>query len=122
MHVDLKELLAEPHEIQRRRIATILGQKSSCIIFNAVMTHRQAVDAALLRQLRYFVDVETAVDYHNRSEPVTQQIMARSDSVAVWNEIYNQYIPGIAARVAAGDAPGACTSIMTMLTQVESEY
>ena len=122
MHVDLKELLTEPHEIQRRQLATILGQKSSCIIFNAVMTHQLAVDAALLRQLRYFVDVETAVDYHNRSEPVTQRIMARSDSAATWNEIYNQYIPGIAAQVAAGDTPGACTSIMTMLAQVESQY
>ena len=122
MHVDLTELLTEPHEIQRRRLASILGQKSSCIIFNAVMTHRQAVDAALLRQLRYFVDVKTAVDYHNRSESVTQRIMARSDSVAVWNEIYNQYIPGIAAQVAAGDVPGAYTSIMAMLTQVESQY
>jgi hypothetical protein len=126
MYVDLKELLTEPYEIQRRRVATILGQKNSCIMFNAVMTHQQnhvtVVDVALLRQLRHLVDIKTAVDYHNRSEPVTQRIMARSDSVAVWNEIYNQYIPGIAARVAAGDAPGAWVSIMTMLTQVESEY
>ena len=122
MHVNLTELLAEPYEIQRRRLASILGQKNSCIIFNAVMTHQQEVDVALLRQLRHLVDVKTAVDYHNRSEVVTQRIMARSDSVAAWNEIYNQYIPGIAARATAGDAASAWSSIMAMLAKVESQY
>ena len=129
--MDLKELLAKPDYMQRHYLAIKLGQESSCIVFNAVKTHLQThttvFDVALLRQLRHLVDVKTAVDYHNRSEPVTQRISAREDSVAVWNEIYNQYIlnpvrPGIAALATAGDATGAWTSIMAMLTQVESRY
>jgi hypothetical protein len=122
MNIDLKELQAKPYDEQRRRIASILGQKSSCIVVNAVMAHSIVVDVALLRQLRHLVDIETAVDYHNRSEPVVQKILARSDSVAVWNEIYNQYIPAIAAQATAGDAASAWNLIMTMLAQVESEY
>jgi hypothetical protein len=126
MNIDLKELLAKPYDEQRRRVATILGQKNSCVVFNAVMTHQQAratvIDVALLRQLRHLVDIKTAVDYHNRSETVTQRITARSDSVAVWNEIYNQYIPSIAAQATAGDAASAWNLIMTMLVKVESQY
>ena len=122
MHVDLKELSAEPHEIQRRRLASILGQKSSCIVVNAVMVHPTVVDVALLRQLRHLVDIETAVDYHNRSEVVTQRINSRSDSAEVWSEIYNQYIPDIAVQVTAGNPTAAWVSIMTMLAEVESRY
>lgn len=124
MHVDLKELLTKPYEIQRHCVATILSQKNSCIVFNAVLTHQHSIafDVALLYQLRHLVDVKTAVDYHNRSELVTQRIMARSDSSTVWSEIYNQYIPGIAAQATAGDAPGAWNSIMAMLANVESQY
>ena len=124
MHVDLKELLTKPYEIQRHCVATILGQKNSCIVVNAVMAHQHSIafDVALLYQLRHLVDVETAVDYHNRSKPVTQRILARPDSAEVWSEIYNQYIPRIAAQATAGDAPGAWTSIMAMLAKVESQY
>ena len=122
MYVDLKELQAKPYEEQRRRIAIILGQKSSCIVVNAVMAHPTVVDVALLRQLRHLVDIETAVDYHNRSEPVVQRILARSDSVESWSEIYNQYIPTIAVQATAGNPTAAWVSIMTMLAEVESRY
>ena len=124
MKIDLKELLAEPYELQRQFVASILGQKSSCIVVNAVMPyqHTCAGDIPALLQLRHLVDVETAINYHNRSESVTERIMARSDSAAVWSEIYNQYIPGIAAQATAGDASGAWAAIMTMLAQVESRY
>ena len=126
MYVDLKELQAKPYEEQRRRIAIILGQKSSCIVVNAVMTYQQAhatvIDVALLRQLRHLVDIKTAVDYHNRSDAVTQRIMARSDSDVIWTEIYNQYIPAIAVQATAHNPVAAWVSIMTMLAEVESQY
>jgi len=122
MYVDLKELQAKPYEEQRRRIASILGQKSSCIVVNAVMAHPTVVDVALLRQLRHLVDIETAVDYHNRSEPVVQKILARPDSDVIWGEIYNQYIPAIAVQATAHNPVAAWVSIMTMLAEVESEY
>ena len=122
MYVDLKELQAKSYEEQRRCVANILGQKSSCIVVNAVMVHPTVVDVALLRQLRHLVDIETAVDYHNRSEPVVQKILTRSDSVEVWSEIYNQYIPDIAVQATAGNSSGAWASIMTMLAEVESRY
>ena len=122
MYVDLKELQAKSYEEQRRCVANILGQKSSCIVVNAVMVHPTVVDVALLRQLRHLVDIETAVDYHNRSEPVVQRILARPNSVEVWSEIYNQYIPDIAVQATAGNSSGAWASIMTMLAEVESRY
>ena len=124
MKIDLKELLAEPYELQRQFVASILGQKSSCIVVNAVMPYQRACasDIPALLQLRYQVDVETAINYHNRSETVTERITARSDSAAVWSEIYNQYMPGISAQAKAGDASGAWAGIMTMLAQVESQY
>ena len=124
--MDLKELLAKPDYMQRHYLAIKLGQESSCIVFNAVKTHLQThttvFDVALLRQLRHLVDVKTAVDYHNRSETVTQRINARSDSAVVWNEIYNQYVTGIAALAVKGNATGAWAAIMTMLAEVESRY
>lgn len=126
MNIDLKELLAKSHDEQRRYIVKTLGQENSCIVFNAVMTHQRShttvVDIALLRQLRHLVAVETAVDYHNRSEPVTQRINARSDSAEVWSEIYNQYIPAIAAQATAGNPTAAWAAIMSMLIRVESQY
>ena len=122
MYVDLKELQAKSYEEQRRCVANILGQKSSCIVVNAVMVHPTVVDVALLRQLRHLVDIETAVDYHNRSEVVTQRINSRSDSAEGWSEIYNQYIPAIAVQATAGNSSGAWASIMTMLAEVESRY
>lgn len=125
MSVDLKELLAKPYLEQRRYIAKILGRENSCIIVNAAIRNKHAHsvdDEPLLQQLRHLVDIKTAVDYHNRSEPVTQRINARSDSVKVWSEIYNQYIPAIAALAAASNPTGAWAAIMTMLADVESRY
>jgi hypothetical protein len=124
MKIELKELLAEPYEVQRDRVANILGQQSSCIVAGAVVPYQHACasDIPALLQLRYLVDIETAINYHNRSEPVTQRINARSDSVEIWGEIYNRYIPDIAARAVAGDASGAWAAIMSMLAQVESQY
>jgi hypothetical protein len=84
--------------------------------------HACASDIPALLQLRHLADVETAINYHNRSESVTERITARSDAAVVWSEIYNQYIPGIAAQAKAGDASGAWSAIMAMLAQVESEY
>lgn len=124
MKIDLKELLAQPYEMQRNFVANILGQQHSCVVANAVIPHQHtcASDIPALLQLRYLVDIETAINYHNRSEPVTQRINARSDSVAVWSEIYNQYIPDITAQAVAGNASGAWATIMDMLAQVESQY
>ena len=125
MNVDLKELLAKSYNEQRRYVAKTLGQKNSCILFNAAMRnkHGHSVDdEPLLRQLRHLVDIETAVDYHNRSEPVVQRILTRSDSDVVWSEIYNQYIPAIVVLAIAGNPVAAWTAIMTMLAKVESQY
>jgi hypothetical protein len=125
MNVDLKKLLAKPYLEQRRYVAKTLGQKNSCILFNAAMRnkHGHSVDdEPLLRQLRHLVDIETAVDYHNRSEVVTQRILTRSDSDVVWSEIYNQYIPAIAVQATAGNPTAAWTLIMAMLAKVESQY
>ena len=124
MKIDLKELLAEPDEVQRQFVASILGQQSSCIVANAVTPYQHvcASDIPALLQLRYLIDVETAINYHNRSEPVTRRINDRPDAAAVWREIYNQYIPGIVTRAVAGDASGAWAAIMAMLIQVESQY
>jgi hypothetical protein len=125
MNIDLKELLAKPYDEQRRYVAKTLGQKNSCILFNAAMrnTHAHSIhDEPFLRQLRHLVDIETAVDYHNRSEPVVQRILARSDSDVSWSEIYNQYIPAIVALAIAGNPTASWVSIMTMLAEVESRY
>ena len=125
MNVDLKELLAKPYNEQRRYVAKTLGQKNSCILFNVAMRNKHAHsvhDEPLLRQLRHLVDIETAVDYHNRSELVVQRILARSDSDVVWSEIYNQYIPAIVVLATAGNPVAAWTSIMTMLAEIESRY
>ena len=125
MNVDLKKLLAKPYDEQRRYIAKTLGQKNSCILFNAAVRNKHAHsvdDEPLLRQLRYLVDIETAVDYHNRSEPVVQRILSRSDSDVVWSEIYNQYIPAIVVLATAHNPAAAWTSIMTILAEVETRY
>ena len=125
MNIDLKELLAKPYDEQRRYVAKTLGQKNSCILFNAAVRnkHGHSVDdEPLLRQLRYLVDIETAVDYHNRSEPVVQRILSRSDSDVIWSGIYNQYIPAIVAQATAHNATAAWAAIMTMLAEVESSY
>jgi len=124
MSINLKELLTMPRSVQQSYISYTLGQKNSCIIVNAVIPYQHACanDIPVLLQLRHLVEVETAVDYHNRSETVTQRIMSRSDSATVWSEIYNQYIPGITALATAGDASGAWSAIMIMLAKVESQY
>jgi len=125
MSINLTELLAKPYNDQRRHITFTLGKADSCMIVNAVMrnTHAHSLDdVPLLMHLRNQIDVETAVDYHNRSEQVTQRINTRSDAVAVWGEIYNQYIPSIVALTNAGNGQQAQTAIMTMLAKVESEY
>lgn len=124
MSIDLKELLQKPYDEQRRHITFTLGHVDSCMIVNAVMTNLRAhlADEPLLRQLRHLAAIETAVDYHNRSELLTKRINARSDSGAVWREIYNRYIVDIVTLTLAGDASGAWTAIMTMLAEVESQY
>jgi hypothetical protein len=93
-----------------------------CIIYNAAVKNNTTQHVPELRQLRNLIDVKTAIDYHNRSETVVQRINARSDSDVVWGEIYNQYIPAIAALANAGDVTRAWAAIMAMLAEVESQY
>jgi len=92
------------------------------MIYTAAVQNKTTQYVPELRQLRNLIDVNTAVDYHNRSEQVTQRIMARSDSTEVWSGIYNQYIVNIAALATAGNTTGAWAAIMAMLAEVESQY
>jgi hypothetical protein len=120
--IDIKEFLSRPRLEQFRWITVNLGVTNRCIIHTAAVRNKTTQHVPDLRKLRHLVDVGTALDYYNRSEPVTRRINARSDSAAVWSEIYNQYVVGITALALAGDASGAWTAIMTMLAQVESQY
>lgn len=122
MTVDIKEFLKKPYLEQCRWITVTLGRPNRCMIHTAAVRNKTTQHVPELRQLRHLVAVETAVDYHNRSEPVTQRINARSDAASVWSKIYNQYVVGITAQAIAGDAAGAWGSIMTMLAEVESQY
>ena len=122
MAVDIKEFLTRSPAAQQRFIAANMCKINCCIIYNAAVKNQTTGDVPVLRQLRNLIDVKTAINYHNRSELVTQQINARSNSIEVWSEIYNQYIPAIAARATAGDVTGAWAAIMTMLAEVESNY
>lgn len=122
MTVDIKEFLKKPYLEQCRWITLTLGCLNQCMIHTAAVQNKTTQHVPELRQLRHLVDVKTAVDYHNRSEVVTQRIMARSDSVAVWGEIYNQYIPAIVVLANADNPGGAWTAIMAMLAEVESRY
>jgi len=120
--IDIKEFLSRPRLEQFRWITVNLGVTNRCIIHTAAVRNKTTQHVPDLRKLRHLVEVETALDYHNRSEPVTRRINARSDSAAVWSKIYNQYVVGITAQAIAGDASGAWVSIMTMLAEVESQY
>ena len=120
MTVDIKEFLKKSYPEQCRWVTLTLGRLNQCMIHTAAVQNKTTQHVPELRQLRHLVAVETAIDYHNRSEVVTQRIMARSDSVEVWSGIYNQYIPDIVAT--AGNATAAWVLIMTMLAEVESRY
>ena len=122
MTVDIKEFLKKPYLEQCRWITLNLGVMNRCMIHTAAVQNKTTQHVPELRQLRHLVAVETAIDYHNRSEVVTQRIMARSDSVEVWSGIYNQYIPAIVALANADNPTGAWVLIMTMLAEVESRY
>ena len=122
MTIDIKEFLAKPHLEQCRWITLTLGRLNQCMIHTAAVQNKTTQHVPELRQLRHLVAVEIAVDYHNRSEVVTRRINARSDSVAVWGEIYNQYIPAIVVLANADNPGGAWTAIMAMLAEVESSY
>ena len=120
--IDIKEFLTKPRPEQFRLITVKLGVMNRCIIHTAAVRNKTTQHVPDLRKLRHFVDVETAIDYHNRSELVTQRINARPDAAAVWSKIYNQYVVGITTQALADDTSGAWVSIMTMLVEVESEY
>lgn len=122
MAVDIKEFLKKPYLEQCRWITLTLGRLNRCMIHTAAVQNKTTQHVPELRQLRHLVAVETAIDYHNRSEQVTQRINARSDSDKVWSEIYNQYIPAIVVLANADNPTGAWTAIMTMLAEVESRY
>jgi hypothetical protein len=122
MTVDIKEFLKKPYPEQCRWITLTLGVMNQCMIQTAAARNKTTQHVPELRQLRHLVAVETAVDYHNRSELVTQRINARSDSDKVWSEIYNKYIPEIVILANADNPSGAWVSIMTMLAEVESRY
>jgi hypothetical protein len=122
MTVDIKEFLKKPRPEQCRWITIRLGRLNQCMIYTAAVRNNTTQHVPELRQLRHLVAVETAIDYHNRSEVVTERIMARPDAASVWGEIYRQYIPAIAAQATAGDVTGAWSAIMAMLAKVESQY
>lgn len=122
MTVDIKEFLKKPYPEQCRWITLTLGVMNQCMIHTAAVRTKTTQHVPELRQLRHLVAVETAVDYHNRSEVVTQRINTRSDSDKVWSEIYNQYIPEIVILANADNPVGAWASIMAMLAEVESQY
>ena len=122
MTVDIKEFLKKPYLEQCRWITLTLGRLHRCMIHTAAVQNKTTQHVPELRQLRHLVAVETAVDYHNRSEQVTQRINARSDSDKVWSEIYNQYIPAIVVLANADNPGGAWAAIMAMLAEVESRY
>lgn len=122
MTVDIKEFLKKPYLEQCRWITLNLGRLNQCMIHTAAVQNKTTQHVPELRQLRHLVAVETAIDYHNRSKPVVQRINSRSDSVAVWGEIYNQYIPAIVVLANADNPGGAWTAIMAMLAEVESSY
>jgi hypothetical protein len=122
MTVDIKEFLKKPYPEQCRWITLTLGVMNQCMIHTATVRNKVTQHVPELRQLRHLVAVETAVDYHNRSEVITQRINARSDSDEVWSKIYNQYISEIVILANADNPGGAWVSIMTMLAEVESQY
>jgi hypothetical protein len=122
MTVDIKEFLKKPYPEQCRWITLTLGVMNQCMIHTATVRNKVTQHVPELRQLRNLIDVNTAIDYHNRSEVVTQRIMARPDSDVVWSVIYNQYIVNIAALATAGNTTGAWAAIMAMLAEVESQY
>lgn len=122
MAVDIKEFLKKPYLEQCRWITLTLGVMNRCMIHTAAVRNKITQHVPELRQLRHLVAVETAVDYHNRSEVITQRINARSDSDRVWREIYNQYISEIVILANADNPVGAWAAIMTMLAEVESSY
>jgi hypothetical protein len=122
MTVDIKEFLTRPYPEQCRWITLTLGRLNQCMIYTAAARNKATQHVPELRQLRHLVAVETAVDYHNRSEVVTRRIMARSDSDVIWGVIYNQYIPAIVALANADNPGGAWAAIMTMLAEVETQY
>ena len=122
MAIDIKEFLARPYLEQCHWITNSLGRLNRCMIHTAAVQNKTTQHVPELRQLRHLVDVKTAIDYHNRSEQVTQRINARSDSDKVWSEIYNQYIPAIVVLANADNPGGAWTAIMAMLAEVESRY
>jgi hypothetical protein len=122
MAIDIKEFLARPYLEQCHWITNSLGRLNRCMIYTAAVQNKTTQHVPELRQLRNLIDVNTAIDYHNRSEVVTQRIMARPDSDVVWSGIYNQYIVNIAALANAGDVTRAWAAIMAMLAEVESQY
>ena len=122
MAIDIKEFLARPYLEQCHWITNSLGRLNRCMIHTAAVQNKTTQHVPELRQLRHLVAVETAVDYHNRSEVVTQRINARSDSDEVWSKIYNQYIASIVTLANADNPGGAWVSIMAMLAEVESQY
>lgn len=122
MAVDIKEFLSRSQLAQRQYISSTLCRLPCCIIYNAAVKNKTTQHVPELRQLRNLIDVKTAIDYHNRSEPVVQRINARSDSVEVWSKIYNQYILDIVALANADNPGGAWVSIMAMLAEVETQY
>lgn len=122
MAVDIKEFLKKPYLEQCRWITLTLGCLNQCMIHTAAVRNKTTQHVPELRQLRHLVAVETAVDYYNRSEVVTQRINARSDSDEVWGVIYNQYIASIVILASADNPVAAWISIMAMLAEVESQY
>ena len=122
MTVDTKEFLKKSYPEQCLWITRKMGHSPQCMIHTAAVQNNTTQHVPELRQLRHLVAVETAIDYHNRSEQVTQRIMARPDAVEIWGKIYNQYILDIVSLANADNPTEAWVSIMSMLAEVESQY
>ena len=118
MGISIQEFLAgrEPCEVcdstgnQHHCITELLSRQDSCILFNAMglnQTEQILNDTALLQELRSVID---------------PNINSRSNSVDIWNHIYNQYLTSVITRLRSRDRQGTFDLIMQVVTELERSY
>lgn len=133
MGISIQEFLAgrEPCPVcetegdQQHCITALLSREDSCILYNS-MLHNQNIhtdsDTTLLQAIRATTDPTVVLDYYVRSEQVTQRINARTDKIAVWNWVYQTYIPNMLVKVRTGQKEHAIKAIDDMLCEIEKKY
>jgi hypothetical protein len=133
MGISIQEFLAgrEPCPVcetegdQQHCITALLSREDSCILYNS-MSYNQNIhthsDTTLLQAIRATTDPTVVLDYYVRSEQVTQRINARTDKIAVWNWVYQTYIPNMLVKVRAGQKEHAIKAIDDMLCEIEKKY